>query len=282
MFKIVGYEWAAQYFTNVNDYGASLAAFFPMLWVDAMNKRKLKYYFFAMVILVFEYLNDCKLCCLGIVAEIIVIALVYSYQYGNRKSLIKVLSKVTIVVIIVAVIYVVVSDVVIMGAPVSTLMIEPIHRIMTLDFYSTSNSSGMFRVNVFITGIIWSFRTRFMGLGAGNATMLVKNYLSNYSVYTTKERGLSLHNSWMEFLLDFGFIALIIYIIVIKFGMKAVFQFSKRLYYVPSVVCALTIWIWGMQSSGSYTNYSMIIILFYYVIRVQKEEIMEGTVCENS
>lgn len=278
LYIIMGFEWAVKYFTNVNDYGTSLAAFFPILCTDAVEKKKKRYYAFAVLIIILEYINDCKLCCIGILAEIMVIALLYGNRYGKGRRIVKILSHLFVLTIIMMVIYVIASDAVFMGSPIGLLILEPVKRIISLDFYPTSNSSGMFRVNVLIMGIIWTFKSYFIGLGAGSSTMLVKNFLAQYSVYETTALGLSVHNSWLEFLLDFGFIALIIYVGVIQFGIKGVLQLSKRRYYVPAVVCALTIWIWGMQSSGSYTNFGLFTILTYYYIRVKEENKNSGDV----
>ncbi len=41
---------------------------------------------------------------------------------------------------------------------------------------------------------------------------------------------------------------------------------TRKKTYIPSVICALSIWLWVLAPSGIYTNYGLIIILMYYFI----------------
>ncbi len=264
---IKGVYWEGRsIISNVNDYGAELTAFFPILCVDAIEERKKSKYLACIYILVLEYINDCKLCFLGILVEMFILLLLYGKTKYGKKIIIKVCSYIAVICMAIFVIFFVFLDGAFFGVSIGALIMEPIRHLLQLDLYTVTDGSAAFRVNVFIMGIIWMFRSCFMGMGAGSTMILAKEFLTMNTYYTSPYYGVSPHNAWLEILLDFGFLALIAYIYILKYGIYSLVGKTRKKTYIPSVICALSIWLWVLAPSGIYTNYGLIIILMYYFI----------------
>jgi len=146
---------------------------------------------------------------------------------------------------------------------------QPFIRIITLDPYPIYTTSITFRTNTTIFAIQSIFDTHFMGVGVGNTGVMLKEAFPalnpEYKLALAAER-LSLHNSWLEILLDVGVTAGILFIVIIKNGIKLLFV-KDRLTRIEKI-CVLYIFsfpIWIIGASGIYTQYYIIMTIAFLI-----------------
>ncbi|MBO4395452.1 MAG: O-antigen ligase family protein [Eubacterium sp.] len=202
---------------NPNDYGAVIAAIIPVFYFRSKKSRHplllLAYIPVAMLYLV---LNDCKLVLLGVLAQFLIVAYLEirnrAYRYRRMILLPAILIFIIILIVVDAL------DVSLHGYSWKETIVEPIKALFRGEMYMQSNTSVLYRINTIIASIQWMFNSCFLGVGIGNAGALMRNVLGSHGLYGDwlVNETVSLHNAFLETLLDFGFVAIIGLVLLIR------------------------------------------------------------------
>lgn len=260
------------FINNVNDYGAMLAAIFPFFCVDLVRKHDWKCGLTAMLIIAFLWLNDCKMGLFAVMFEILILCYLYPrYRLKNLRILLDVF---TIIFISILLYIIVKKNISINGYSIEYAVMDPIRRMLSGELYAQSDSSVTYRANVMIAGAVWLVKTGFVGIGMGNAGVLMRQVLEDYGLYEKwmSSSAVSLHNALIEFLLEFGYIAIIVIFLFLRNVIRLLKEkkiTDSQMIYIAVVVGSL-LWIQG--PSGILTNY-FIYMLFAYLVFQNRAEL---------
>ena len=162
------------HFTNVNDYGACLAAVFPWLFIEL--KRKRKNLLFCAAILIVLWLGDSKCALAGILIQVSVISsvmLIKKIKQGNRVLIF-------IVPIVIALcLLIALSPVRINDYPIRDMFIDMSSHIIKGEVYNKNNSSLKYRTNAIIYMLYGMKQSWFMGIGIGNTGKMLGYLMSD-------------------------------------------------------------------------------------------------------
>ena len=259
------------YINNVNDYASCLALLYPLIWKRFCVKKSAGCLILLGTIPVLCLLNDCKLAFFAIIVQLLV-----GLYYINREALKK--FKVIVFIFfafatIIAVYNLYKMNVVINGYNINEMLAEPLEHILKGEMYPASNTSMSYRTNVIIVFIKWIKKTKLLGIGFGNAGIMMKYELIKHGLYSTwiSNEAISPHNSLLEFLVEFGWIACALFIKVIIESIKIIKK-SKLDYddiMLLMVVISAVLWLQG--PSIIITDYLIFIGIIYYAFNNKSE-----------
>lgn len=143
----------------------------------------------------------------------------------------------------------------------SELLIDPINRIITLTPYEIDEGSIFGRTNATIYGLINYFNSNMLGIGIGNSyTMLT---MSEYAVTSAQ----SMHNFPLQLLVENGIIVLFLYLFIIYYFFKILFQQKIDDYKFIQLIAIPSFMIGSLSSSGGvFSNYYFITCLFIVIL----------------
>ena len=166
------------------------------------------------------------------------------------------------------------------GYPLQGIISEPIERILTNNPYPTYTASTSFRTNTTIFGFNTLWDLKGMGIGAGNFGIILKKEFPNINPAYTQALNapsMSLHNSWLEFVLDFGIIAVILLMIPLIYAIRLYFGRQKMsLIEKISLIFIFSFPVWVLGPSGVYTQYYLFVVITYLVICRKVDRTEEG------
>lgn len=241
-------------FENVNNYATKIAAFFPFLFVGVVQRHNKENFILVCITLYMMFANDCKISLIGITVEIIMFIILAKNNIELRYG--KLLTFVGIYIMAVFGYFLLNYDIVLnsynLTDMISNLFRGIIHRTLNVNL----GTSGNFRLSIMFKGFEWIKKTHLFGIGIGNAGILMRRTIpvDGGLVY---QNAISLHAFLLEFLLECGFIAVLVYIMLIK----EIIGCLKRKINGMQMVFLMTfisMWIWGFQPSEMITEYFVI------------------------
>lgn len=254
---------------NPNDYGAVIAATIPVFYFRSKESRHplimLAYIPIAMLLLV---INDCKLVLLGVAAQILIVAYLEirnrAYRYRRLILLPAILAFIIVLIIVDAL------DVTLNGYSWKDSIVAPIQAMFRGEMYMQSNTSVLYRINSIIASVQWMFYSGFLGIGIGNSGVLMRNVLGSHGLYGEwmVNESISLHNAFLELLLDFGFVAVIGLVLLIR----KIIQVFKNSVLNRMQMCFLTVILsailWLQAPSVVLTDYQIFTIITFLLVAV--------------
>lgn len=274
------YDFCPSFFGNLqadnqNNYGCYIAAVIPFLLVKLQMEKRGREFFCVVLGIVLLLINDSKAALFGVAIQF-VLFLGIAFEAKTKRQLFYYRGGIIIIGII-GTIFLLIINPSLHGYTLRGLVFEPIQRIVTNTPYSYYTTSITYRTNTTIYAI-WTFIiTAGFGLGIGNTGIALKSAFPELNpeyIQALSAEGLSLHNSWLEALLDVGIIMLIIYFFIIKYVLKIYFkkrsltQLEKiRVLYIASFP------IWIISTSGMYTLYYLMIIMAFLLFADNKHEL---------
>ena len=252
---------------NYSGYMASLCPFLLVYYKSGKTRLILQRVALLIIAIALVMINDSKVALLGICFEIVLL-LILNLKF-KKIALEKTIRLSFPIIIMIGVILLVNINPTLHGYNFRETFMQPFIRIITLDPYPIYTTSITFRTNTTIFAIQSIFDTHFMGVGVGNTGVMLKEAFPalnpEYKLALAAER-LSLHNSWLEILLDVGVTAGILFIVIIKNGIKLLFV-KDRLTRIEKI-CVLYIFsfpIWIIGASGIYTQYYIIMTIAFLI-----------------
>ena len=141
---------------------------------------------------------------------------------------------------------------------VDELVFDNIKRIITLDLIEGNGGSMMDRTNAIIYGLMELRRSKFFGIGWGNSVTMLA--MPEFHLATAK----SMHNIIMQFLVEFGFLAIFVYYKIVRWLISAVKRINENHFFIAKIVFAISfIFISSQSSVGILSNYYTWIVFFY-------------------
>ncbi len=260
------------YINNVNDYAACLAMLYPLIWKKFYTEKSIISLLLLVVIPVFSLISDCKLSFFAIVLQLIV-----GMYYINREALKKYKKLVFIFFVIAgaAAVYTIMNmNIVINGYDLKQMISDPVEHIVHGELYPTSDSSITYRTNGMIMLFKWIVRSKLLGIGFGNAGVMMKCELSKHGLYSTwlNSEAISPHNSLLEFVIEFGLIAVFLGYKVIVASVKTMKKSHLDTDDIMFVMVVLSSVLWLHGPSIIITDYLIFIGIMYYFINYKSGE----------
>lgn len=256
------------YLSNVNDYSAVIVATIPFLILKQMKKAKFSWILISLIVSYFLLKNDCKLALIGLFLQFLIIGY-YEIRNKVKEKLIYFLFVLSLMIIFILILLK--SNLSINGYYLNDTLFEPIKRILKLDYYDTSDTSVTFRTNSFIASIRILLESFFLGIGIGNSGVVMKSILIKHGLSKAAYgfELISLHNVFFEMLIEFGLIALVFVLFVVK----KILRIIKKRYLNISDLLFLTIIIssvfWLQAPSGILCEYQLFVI--FSVVFISEE-----------
>lgn len=261
------------YAHDVNEYGAFLAAIFPVFFYELFKEKKLVNIIFCSLVYFLLYTKDCKLGLLGVALEtgIILVLLLRNSRFPGTRFL----SYLFMFSFLIMCIFVLNSPLEINGYALKGIVMEPIWRIITGTPYERSASSTSYRTNVIIFGIEWIKRTFMVGIGAGNSGRLFRALIPDNEIIPIwiKKDAISLHNAWMEFCVEFGLAGICFLGYVMGKVLQMFLQKKWSKFQIVAMTVVFSLWVWIMGPSGILTSYYLIAVFTGLFIVIKRQGI---------
>ena len=261
---------------NENNYACFFSALFPFFLAEYQKKRKLRDIAGIILILITVVANDSKAALFGIVVSAIVF-LCISMGNENRKKFFIYRYGLAIIAII-GIVSIIITNPSIHGYYLQDVIYQPIRRIIQNDPYPDYSSSISFRTNTTNYCLREMAKGGFVGFGPGTTGIMLKHQFPELKFLWDSARNsetISLHNPWLEILLDFGIVAIIAFFMALKYAFTRYFNRIKlsslekiRVAYILSFP------IWVISASGIYTQYYLITIMIFLLI-ADDERVLE-------
>lgn len=243
--------------TNRNDLAAYVAVILPVYLYEALGQKKLISIVWCVLAFLCIGMLGRKLVMFGMLIEAFVIFLVLKKSWKNILT-----------------VFACVVAVLLFNAFTDTINFQYIFLklenglmgIVGMKSYNVIADSESYRVAVFDYGMEEIINTKLLGVGIGNAPRLIPLMMPLGSDFMYKGDGsvVSVHNFIIQMLLEFGFLALLAALYVVRYTITLIRRKSTGFQYI--YLSVLTgIWIWGLAPSGYYTLYYCYIVLTYVV-----------------
>ena len=258
--------------SNVNNYGMYLNIVIPIFAIRVLKYKDTRALIFIMISLVAMAVNDCKINIIGFFVELIIL-MVLERKDKAQKSTTRIIVCLFLISVAVIVVLFVTGKIHLNGHSFLELIRDPVSRLIHGNMYSVSLSSVQYRVNIMIVGIRSVFSTYCLGIGYGNANILMRNVLGDYTIKEKlyQRASISMHNAPLELLIDFGFLALAFYTIWIVRTIKIAKKRSLNDFEIIfcSIVFSMPVWI--ISPAGITTTYFLFIVLSYFAIAINSK-----------
>lgn len=252
---------------NPNNYGCYIAAVCPFYLIN-VRKGRILFLVLTGACIVSLYINDCKISLFGMLFQIALLIFIMSAKTKYLFCIQRVV--IPLVAIAGVAIFILFLNPSMHGYSLQGIISEPISRILTNNPYPTYTASVSFRTNttIFALNMLWSLKG--LGLGAGNLGIVLKEAFPNINPAYTQALNattMSLHNSWLEFMLDMGLVGIILLIVPIIYSIKLYFgknilSYTEKL----ALIFIMSFPIWSIGPSGVYTQYYLFTIIMFLVI----------------
>lgn len=241
-------------FENVNNYATKIAAFFPFLFVGAVQRHNRTNFILVCITLYMMFANDCKISLIGITIEIIIFTILAKNNIELRYG--KLFTLVGIYIMVFFGFFLLNYDIILNSYNLTDMLLNLFKGVVHRNPNVNLGTSGNFRLSIMLKGFEWIEKTHLFGIGIGNAGILMRRTIS-VDGGLLYQKAISLHAFLLEFLLECGFIAILVYIVLIKEiigclkgkinGMQMVF-----------LMTFISMWVWGFQPSEMITEYFVI------------------------
>lgn len=249
---------------NQNNYGCTLAAIFPFFLVELQDKKKFRDYIGIVLTVLILFINDSKAALFGVIISGVVFLCVA--RPANTMKKMFVYRYIILICALSGIVMLIIINPKINGYSLQDTIYQPIIRVLSNRPYPDSASSISFRTNSTAFAFNKLVSTCFFGIGAGNTGVLLRKYFPTDTLAKGLETStrISLHNSWLEIMLDIGIMAVVFFVIILLYGI--------RLYFIKKELTSLeklrTMFIfsfpvWIISTSGFYTLYYVIIVIGY-------------------
>lgn len=248
---------------NINNYGASIAAIYPVFFIAFFTERTIHNLGFIILSIIALLLGDCKLSLIGIAISSMVVFYELSKKgKTNKKHYGRIIFPILILVILALIFYFVTKTD--YGNNLLLQIQISFDSIYNRRFLSTASSLG-YRINVIIVSIQWLFNTYFLGIGIGNYGILIRHECPYLPIKWIELGTVAPHNSPIEFLIEFGFPVLILYFLLIKrvLLLKKEPKTENSVLYIAEFV---SVWVWSLNPSRILTIYLIWIVLTYTIL----------------
>lgn len=262
---------------NENNYGCSIAAVFPFFLAEFHKRKRIRDIIGIVLSFLIIYINDSKAVLFGMFLAFVVYLCTYKAAQNWKQMFLYryliIISGIFLIICLIAI------NPTIHGYDLRGTIGEPIIRILSNDPYPSYTSSVSYRTNTTLFCLMQLFKSGFLGIGIGNTGVLLKNEFPDLNpeyVLARSSNTISLHNSWLEFALDLGIIALIIYFFIIRYALR-IFFMKKKISTIEMVrvIFIISFPIWSISASGIYTIYFIFIVIAYLLFANPERELWE-------
>ena len=257
------------YFHNENEFSEAMGCMFAIYSYLIMIKKRYIYIPLAGSIFVFSFLNDAKLTAMG---DVVIFAIILMYQYRlsgrkliDRKTFFRIaglLGIFTIVLVYAFNIQIKFRD---YTMSIRKLLFDPIYNIATGN--AIRGGSIQDRTNTIIFGLKELKKTYGFGIGFGNSVQMLKKPAYRKFLYNAE----SMHNAIIQLLVEFGYVAMILYCKIIK---KIIDDFGKigrdNTYLLKCAFAVGFVFLSSQSSVGIFSNYFTWTVVIYIVLMSKK------------
>lgn len=266
------------FMSNENELASPLSCMLIIYLYKICFEKKWKYIPIAVNILYFVYINDAKLSLIGIAMAIAVFCIFGLFFLLSKKYNItakKFIGVSSISVVIVLVLIILINPEITFrdyNVSVRELIFDAIADIIMLKPTLGSGGSLVDRTNAIIFGLIELKNTAFFGIGWGNSIMMLDK--PEYILMTAK----SMHNIVFQFLVEFGFFAVLCYVAIIAWMIKCIKYSRKRRWNVLKVAFSVGfVFISSQSSVGILSNYYAWLVVFFVAFSGKKPTAQKST-----
>lgn len=242
---------------NINNYSCYFVALIAVLLIQYRKSKNVLILLYICILCLAIYINDSKASLFGLVFMFGVFICVSPKIKSNAGFV--VFRFVLPLCFLFTVIIILIINPHIHGYTLRGTISDPIMRIIENRPYDYYNTSISYRTNTTIFSINQFIHMGGIGVGIGNTGRLLGEYFPNTSWGVSTSS--SLHNAWLELLLDGGIIILVLYIIVIVYSIRLFFRRETlKDIEVLRVIFVMSLPIWIIGPSGIYTMYYLFAI----------------------
>lgn len=261
------------YMSNENELAEPLACMLIIYLYRMFFKKEWKYSILAVNILFFVFINDAKMCLLGICLGIGVYCVYGLYRLLRKKTGIApvklVLGLAAAAVLLVVAVFLLDPKIPFRDYTISLkkLVLDSLLDIILLRPITGSGGSIMDRTNAIIYGMMELRNTSFFGIGWGNSVQMLQ--MPQYHLVTAK----SMHNIIAQFLAEFGFFAIGCYVLIFIWLFKSLKNTEKQSINIMKIAFAVSFVLISSQSSvGILSNYYTWLVVFYIALSYRRRE----------
>lgn len=253
-------------FGNINDLGCILTGGILVILFDNVTKRKNKYIYISIILFLLLY-NDSKLALFGAILEVVFFYIRYfSVKNVHHK---KIVQRIMIAFAVLGIFFLFNTDLRINENSIHDLAYLPYAQITSGMYFDDSSQSLTFRSNTIIgiTNILQD--SKGIGIGPGNTSLVLKHFVPD-PVNSIRQDYIASHIWWYEVFSDLGWFIIIPAVILY---IKQWRSFFSKIHSKPQLFSQLFIIffpIWCMSSSGLYTEFFTLSLLFISVILYRK------------
>lgn len=253
------------FFSNENELGEPMACMLIIYMVRRFVKKEKKYLIRLFLLAALLYLNDAKLCILGVAAGGMITCL---YMRTLRQGLVRKGGHINLIMAFIVILFIVgilsVSDFSLKfrdyNIGFNELFLDYVLRIIRMESFTSGGGSMIDRTNAIIYGLRELRRSFFFGIGFGNST-----YMLNFPQYRLLTAA-SMHNIFFQLICEFGYVAIVGYFLIGKNILKKIME-DARWQNVLKLVYGISFILISSQSSiGILSNYMTWAITFYVVL----------------
>lgn len=262
---IIGMEFESLrsviYFANINNYAMSGAILLILVLCNQKHIlfRKLKNMICFLVLSAIFLKYDNKAVLLGlfvIMGVYIILYITEKFKCNNIWFKIGL----PICILLGVIIWIITAKPLLNGYSLYDMTVDAVKRIFTQEAYMDNGGSTHYRVDVIVMGVGLVFGGEIiLGLGMGNFARFLGKYMKGYEGFNA----LSPHNAWLEFMIDFGTLAVILYITIIIRTFKLYVNRTHCTIEKEKILFVFSFPLWVMSASGIYTEYSVWIMIAY-------------------
>ncbi|MGL5052365.1 MAG: O-antigen ligase family protein [Cetobacterium sp.] len=245
----------AFYWTE-NEVSVVLASFFPFLLMEFIdNKKRKKNLILIILSLMIIYYNDSKIVLIGTIFQI---TLYFLFSINLFKKIFFIINCIFLLLVLIS------NNLKIQfsnsSLSIYEMLAEPIYRIVNLKPYGDTYGSITNRTDVLIYGIKEIFKNFFIGIGPGNSIY----FIENLGIFGSLK---SPHNFLLQIILEYGFISLILIMLVVCKIVKILIKKNKSPIEKVFLVFSISFPVFSLGSSaGFYSLYFVFSVIFYLIL----------------
>ena len=259
---------------NPNDYGAMLTMVLPFFYYCFSKYHKIIRILFISTVVVYAVLNDCRAAIFAMVIQVFVIIWVKSLRTVRGSGWIAIAGLCAILIAFVVSSLLSSSGFELNGQNWDDIIVEPIRRVLSGRASDNGSELNLFRTNATIAciGLVW--KTKLLGIGAGNLGFLLRRVLEDFPAneqWIYQYDYVSPHNAFFEFLLEWGYVAVIGFGLIIREIVLAIRKDNKTDIDKCFIVISISSLLWMIGPSGILVDYFIFIVFTYLLIIVVNE-----------
>ncbi len=256
------------FFWNQNDLAVVLVFF---LWIIIFNQqvRVIIKLFYVLIILGIMYYNGSKVAILAMFFSFIFIPIIFLFQKFKERFILNILYFLLILISIMFM-FIYLGNIQFKSTDgiftINELLYKPLKSIITLqptgEYWGSTNN----RIDATIFVLKEYINNYFIGLGAGGSWLVL--LMPQYELGGAK----SPHNALLQFVVDFGYLVLIPYVILTFYAIKNIFKKNNFILTKIISIAILSFPLLGLSQSGSIvTNYLFWSLVFFLIISDKRQ-----------